>query len=217
MYIKNTLTNKLTAFLSLFTVETCILCTRGNINICNECLYSLPPPKECPSPCSYVLLSYRNEKVKKILQTAKYNHKSKLYGPLVAFLLAQNEVKGLLALKENMLIFPLPVHYFRLLARGQNHTRTLANLLEKETGIKVVTNVLRKIRNTKKQMLLSRSERLRNQIESFEVKKGFEVFVRGKNIVLIDDIVTTGSTLAEVKKLLMNAGAKKVICLVLAH
>ena len=72
-----------------------------------------------------------------------------------------------------------------------------------------------KNRETKRQTTLKRSERLSNVKNSFGVLDAKNI--SGKNIIIIDDVVTTGATLREAKKVLIHAGARKVLCVAIAH
>ncbi|MEI6281035.1 MAG: phosphoribosyltransferase family protein [bacterium] len=81
-------------------------------------------------------------------------------------------------------------------------------------------NILIKIKETEHQARIKdRRIRLKNLSNSFAIKNGErgEVMLKGKNIILIDDITTTGATLSEAKKILKQAGARKVIAFTVAH
>lgn len=86
---------------------------------------------------------------------------------------------------------------------------------DKERYFRLETNNLIKIHETKKQAFLSRAERLVSQKGAYTVRNP-ERF-RGKTVFLFDDVVTTGATLKEARKELLKAGAKRVVCVALAH
>jgi competence protein ComFC len=76
--------------------------------------------------------------------------------------------------------------------------------------------VLMKTKETRSQVCVkNRAERLRNIRGSFCVRNAEKI--KGKNILIVDDVTTTGATLAEAKKVLRKSGAKSVMCITLAH
>ncbi|KKS56700.1 MAG: Competence protein F, partial [Candidatus Nomurabacteria bacterium GW2011_GWF1_42_40] len=82
--------------------------------------------------------------------------------------------------------------------------------------LKLEKDILIKPKDTKHQAHIeNRSERLKNIIGSFTVKNS--EIIKGRNIILIDDILTTGATLSEARKVLKRAGARKVIAFTVAH
>lgn len=113
------------------------------------------------------------------------------------------------------LIMPVPLSKRRLLRRGYNQAAILARLVSKQTGVRADVLSLKKIKHTKPQSVLSGNARLKNVRQVFEVKP--ELNVKEKRVVLIDDVMTTGATLAECAKVLMKAGAKSVDTLTVAR
>ena len=112
-------------------------------------------------------------------------------------------------------IIPVPLHYFRLIKRRYNQSALLAEELSRYTGIPVDCLSLVRHKNTKPQVEFSGAERVKN------VKKAFAVVhpekIKGKRVVLIDDVLTTGSTLKECAVALKKAGAKSVDTLTVAR
>ncbi len=98
------------------------------------------------------------------------------------------------------LAVPIPIHWFRLVSRGFNQADLLAAKLDHRCL------ALRRVRATKPQAGLTTSERLKNLADAFEVI----VDVKGKSILLIDDVVTSGQTARECAKALRAAGANEV-------
>jgi competence protein ComFC len=95
-----------------------------------------------------------------------------------------------------------------------NQAALLATEIGKCTNKPVVFDVLRKIKWIKPQTLLSRSSRLTNVAGSIAVSKASSIV--GRNIILVDDVMTTGSTVSVCMKLIKKAGAKMVIVLCIA-
>lgn len=97
--------------------------------------------------------------------------------------------------------------------RGYNQTEIITRILANKTGIRE-ENALYKTRNTKTQSLLNDRQRIKNIEDAFCIKN--TDLVKNKNILLFDDIYTTGATVNEISKVLKKAGAKNVFVLVLA-
>lgn len=113
------------------------------------------------------------------------------------------------------ILIPVPLHKKRERERGFNQTLLLAEGVREVLGIKLLESILVRKIYTKSQTGLSLKEREANVRGVFELNSKGEV--RDKVVLLIDDVATTGSTLNECSKVLKKAGAKKVICAVLAR
>jgi competence protein ComFC len=112
------------------------------------------------------------------------------------------------------LIIPVPVHRKRLSKRGFNQTVVVSQDLSDFTGIPLQRRALKKTRDTPPQVGLSRSQRMSNLAGSFGVKR--PSLISRARILLIDDVSTTGSTIREASRALMDSGARSVDVLVLA-
>jgi ComF family protein len=108
------------------------------------------------------------------------------------------------------LIAPVPLHWTRLAMRRFNQAALLANALSGLTGIPSVPDLLRRQRRTRTQGTLGRGERLRNVRRAFALSKRHRSRVRGKIVVLVDDVLTTGATLGECARALRRAGAAEI-------
>jgi ComF family protein len=106
------------------------------------------------------------------------------------------------------LIVPVPISRKGLQTRGFNQTDLLANQISKELGIKVDSTLIHRIKETPSQVELSREEREKNLLCAFEIKD--QEKVADKNILLVDDVYTTGSTGRECTRTLLRAGAARV-------
>lgn len=113
------------------------------------------------------------------------------------------------------LIIPVPLHYMRLFKRKYNQSAVLASGLSKLTGIPADYKSLQKIRHTIPQISCTGKQRVKNVKKAFDVTSPHNI--KGKRIVLIDDVFTTGSTLKECAKVLKKAGAKSVDTLTIAR
>jgi ComF family protein len=105
------------------------------------------------------------------------------------------------------IIVPVPLHAARQRERGFNQASLLATLLSAQTSIPSKA-VLERIRYTTTQTALDRSERMENLHNAFRLRKNVDV--RSLRVLLIDDVLTTGSTLSECARVLKRAGALSV-------
>jgi len=113
------------------------------------------------------------------------------------------------------LIIPVPLHIKRLRERGFNQSLVLARAVEHKRQIPVNFSVLKRHKFTLTQTGANRDERKENIKGAFEVTDKKKI--AGKNIILIDDVYTTGATINECAKTLIKAGAQKVAVLTLAR
>jgi ComF family protein len=113
------------------------------------------------------------------------------------------------------LIIPVPLHIKRLRQRGFNQSLILAHALAKKWQIPVNFSLLKKHKFTLTQTGLNKAERNKNIKGAFEVSDKKKI--AGKNVILVDDVYTTGATINECAKTLTKAGAQKVTALTLAR
>ena len=119
-------------------------------------------------------------------------------------------------MKEIDIVIPVPIHRQKLMKRGYNQAAVIARKLAHKYQKKCLLEALLKIRHTKSQSTLSGDERRKNVIDSFKVNQNKAHLITGKNILLIDDVVTTGSTMIECKKVLSIANPKQIKTLSIA-
>jgi len=117
--------------------------------------------------------------------------------------------------KENVIVVPVPMSKQKLKVRGENHAKILAQNFAKKLNLKFCDALWRNHRED--QVKLKRHDRLVNLQNSIFVKDEYAKFLAGKNIVLIDDIVTTCSTANECSKALKNSNVRLVCVLALAR
>jgi ComF family protein len=114
------------------------------------------------------------------------------------------------------LIVPVPLARLRLLLRGFNQSALLARELARLTGIEMDPLLLRRKRSTRTQVGLSWDQRRRNVAGAFAVPKRRATAVRGRNVLLVDDVITSGATVEACARALKRAGAARVDVLALA-
>ena len=119
-------------------------------------------------------------------------------------------------LNEADLMVPVPLHRLRLLQRRFNQSALLARGIRRLTGVPVEAMALRRMRRTEAQVGLTQEARQENVAKAFGVHPRRRKFIAGKRIVLIDDVVTTGSTANACALALLAAGAAQVDLLAIA-
>jgi ComF family protein len=110
-------------------------------------------------------------------------------------------------------ILPVPLSVKGLRERGFNQALLMARVLSKSLQVPLFMDILWKKKETLPQIGLSKKERSTNLKKAFEVKGN----IKGLRLLLVDDVMTTGATVTECSKVLMNAGAQEVIVLTLAR
>src|ERR1700744_3113883 len=114
-------------------------------------------------------------------------------------------------------LVPVPLHWRRGWSRRYNQSGVLARMIEKESGVAVAAEVLRRIRPTEQQIGLSRPQRASNVQGAFKVAPDRQHVVSGRRIVLIDDVLTSGATVDACARALLRAKAAAVDVLVFAR
>jgi len=174
-------------------------------NICATCLKKKPIYHRARTAFLYDDFS------KKLILSFKHGDKIE-HLPLLINLLNQ---AGKELLPESDILIPVPLHPFRLIKRKYNQSALLAQGLARIHHKIYMPNNLVRIRHTKSQGHLKASERHKNMRKAFAIKNSS--LINDKNILLIDDVFTTGATVSECAKILLKNGAKSVSVLTLTR
>lgn len=122
------------------------------------------------------------------------------------------------ALARDALVVPVPLHWKKLAQRRYNQAAELANAVGKLAGLKVETGVLTRPKASPSQgEMVSARARLKNVAGAFAVAKERSKSLGGRNVILVDDVLTTGATLTACAKVLKRAGAASVRAVTLAR
>ncbi|MEO0729697.1 MAG: ComF family protein [Pseudomonadota bacterium] len=113
-------------------------------------------------------------------------------------------------------IIPVPLHRWRLISRRFNQSAELAREIARLTAKPIAYHVLARHRNTPQQAQLTSKERLKNPRGAFRVSKTHQAKLKGKRVLLVDDVMTTGATVNACARELKKAGASGVDVLTLA-
>jgi ComF family protein len=113
------------------------------------------------------------------------------------------------------LVVPVPLHWLRYWQRGYNQSASLAGALAARLGLPCRPGWLRRIRNTPRQTAQSPAARRANVHRAFHARARSQL--QGRTVLLVDDVLTTGSTCSEAARALRDGGAARVVVAVLAH
>ena len=114
-------------------------------------------------------------------------------------------------------LVPVPLHWRRGWSRRYNQSGALARVIARQSGVKVASEALRRVRPTQQQIGLSRSQRASNVQGAFKVAPDRTVDIEGRRVVLIDDVLTSGATTDACARALLRAKAASVDVLVFAR
>lgn len=120
-------------------------------------------------------------------------------------------------LDEADMLVPVPLHWRRAFSRRFNQSGALAKAMSRASGVPVARDALRRIRPTEHQIGLSRAQRATNVQGAFKVPAERRHLVQGRQIVLVDDVLTSGATSDACARALLRAGASQVDLVVFAR
>ena len=159
---------------------------------------------------------YRERIIKKLIKDAKFYSRQEVlddFWPSLSNLFLENEI---IDNNEDYLIISSPMSFLRKLKRWYNHSESLAKIISEILDIRTNFNIVKKIKQTKQQSKLSKQDRENNLKDSFKINRKYLNQIKWKNIIIVDDVVSTWTTLNEIAKELKENWAKKVIWLVIA-
>ena len=192
----------------------CGICLKKTENwICKECLkklnINLNIIKNSVNDIKYNLyfISYYKDNIKKLLIDYKFNRKSYIYKTFSNIIINNNKLCKIL--KSYDIMIPVPMNKKRQFIRGYNQTELITKELSKKLKIENCS-ILEKVKENKMQSKLSFIDRKNNVKNVFKVKNKFENIINQKNIIIFDDIYTTGFTTLECIKEIKKFNPKKI-------
>ena len=151
--------------------------------------------------------------VRNLIHDFKYNKREYLRRPLAEWLTETLDDPRIIATPIDALV-PVPLHATRQRERGYNQAQLLAEILSAEFHFPLLTT-LKRTRRTQTQTSFDRAERMENLRDAFVVRHN--AAVQNKHLVLVDDVLTTGSTLNECARVLLKSGAASVRAICVAR
>jgi ComF family protein len=176
-------------------------------HLCGDCLRNKPYFDALAAPFLY------EGGIMDAIHQIKYNGRTYIAGSVGEF--AASLAKERFGDTNGFLMMPVPLHPKRLKERGFNQSLILARAIAQGLEIEIDFLSLRRIKYTQPQTGLKKIERRRNVRGAFGLAGSPDL--KGKTVILVDDVATTGSTLNECAKVLKKGGCKKVFCLALAR
>ena len=187
-----------------YTGPACEVCARPFASplstICGECLKKPPPFVRAQSYTLY------GETMKEAIHLLKYSRIKRLARPLAARLVG-------LSLPEVDAVIPVPIGLGGLRERGFNQTLQIGRVVARHLGVPMIADVLYRKRETARQAGLTRTQRIANLRGAF----GTRGPLPARRVLLVDDVITTGTTASECAKALRKAGAAEIHVVTLAR
>jgi ComF family protein len=217
--------NILLSFLDFFFPQYCAGCNKkldvGKPQVCDDCFSDLliadPNRIEIEFERKFAKTGYIKEfsspyvfesegKIHNIIHSIKYNRRFRI-GVLLGNKLAEVLWSKISSWKIDIII-PVPLHHLKKAERGFNQSEFIARGLSDSSTIPFSTNIIKRIRFTESQTKLSLRQREVNVAGAFKVSQKKKVVK--KNILLVDDVITTGATVNECAKVLIENGVNEV-------
>ncbi|HSV94407.1 MAG TPA: ComF family protein [Spirochaetia bacterium] len=212
--------------------KKCVGCDVYGKDLCNKCFreLSIADDQICPEcgeesamgwthpRCKkelgmdglIVIYDYQDEVSKKVIDGIKFDFNKNLIKDLLKnFRFETGE-------KFDYLV-PVPLHFYRENWRGFNQAEETALVVGKRMKIRVFDVLVRKRRTKQQSLILDRKEREKNVKGAFEVSRENNKALKGKKVLLVDDVFTSGADMRECTKILKKAGVEIVWGLALAH
>ena len=175
--------------------------------------------KNCENNTVYydkIIIKYYYEQkcISKMVKDAKFYHKKDILHDFWEELGAHLQENCIDI--ENSIIMPVPLNFLKKWKRWYNQCEVLSESISKVLKVPYYKNILYKKKYTRQQSKLSKQKRLHNLENSFGIRTKHLDIIDKKQIIIVDDVVSTWSTLNEVSKLLKTAWAQKIVCICIA-
>jgi len=192
----------------ILNTQYCIYCDKPSFNGYThlECLR-----KKRDLPIQTISIYKYENLIRDIIKTSKYGSKKFLVLKKLSYE-ASYLLKEWAFNFEKYICISVPSSKNKYKYRGFNQAQIIADVVSKKLNLITDDSILTREKDTKAQFKLNKKDRFNNLKNAFNVNKD----IKGINILIIDDVVTTGSTIREISKVLYDAGAKRVKCLTIS-
>ena len=225
------------SLIDLVFPKTCLNCKREGKYVCRNCAEKMRLSIEiCPMCCrssvgGVVHIKCKSDfgldgltsvwkhegVIRKAILALKYKYATEVAKELQCFIVTELEFEKFKFL-ENYYLVPVPLHWIRENNRGFNQTYMLGKYISSELGWKFVPDLIARNKQVSPQVGLKGDERRKNVTNVFTIKQENKLQIsRIKNVIIFDDVFTTGSTLKEAAKVLKMNGMAKVWGLTVAR
>ena len=189
------------------------MCNKCQKKLENEAIWEIKENKNAYIFFQEIISIFKYENVnRKEIIRYKFNEKSYLYKMFINFIIKNEKICKKIGSYDT--IVPVPISKKRNMERGYNQSYLLAKEIGKKIKIDIENNCLYKSRNTIEQSKLTKEEREKNAKNVYKIKN--KEILNNKKVLLLDDIYTTGNTINECAKTLLEAKPKKIGALVIA-
>jgi len=180
--------------------------------------------EECKNNVFYdkviIMSHYKIKVIKKLIKYFKfYGRKDIVYdfGEYISNKIIKNMKDELSKYKKDdfIVVFP-PMNLFRKLKRWYNHSEVLAKIISLNLWFNYEKNIILRNRQTRQQSKLNKQERLHNLDEAFKINKKKKDIIDNKIIILVDDVVSTWTTVNELSKILKEHNPLKIVIVTIA-
>jgi competence protein ComFC len=211
------------SFLDILFPIYCSGCGIKNEILCNNCITKIHIAERETDQNILAMFDYRDPLIKKVIWELKYHHKRYL-GEKLGQLLYEFLIEDISEVKidvpgRSIIVIPVPISNKKTKKRGYNQALAIAKGFchQAPVGIFELKNkiIIKKIETTPQAQITNRRKRLENVRGIFEIKN--KEIIKGRTIIIIDDVTTTGGTIRELIKILKKTGAKRVIGFAVAH
>ena len=203
----------ITAILDLIYRKKCYFCgkSKESVKMCSECfdelIYTPFNANRIINGVNIFSCGIYEKNLQKLIRGLKYHKQKELAFYLAKFMF---EYFKELNLQGEFQIIPVPLHKNRIKKRHYNHMELVAEEFSKLSGFPVNFDLIKRIKDTKPQYKLSRTQRMQNLDNAFcvDIEKLLPI-----PVLLIDDICTTGATFEEMINTLKKSGIKDITCI----
>lgn len=212
----------LNTILNIIFPISCIGCGKRDEILCKNCETSIEQSEKETENNIFAIFNYQNKIIKKAIWDLKY-YKNKQIGKRLGEIIYNSMIEETSELEmfskgSPIIVIPIPISKNKFNTRGYNQAEILARSFceQNEKLFCLEDKIIKKCKETTPQARLKdRSRRLNNIKDSFKIVLPEKI--KGRTVIIIDDVTTTGGTILEVMKILKKSGAKRVVGFAVAH